>query len=402
MEKEIIVPSWQPIPGRVSVLVDFHHQSLLQSFYLLFQKWGWNMYIPLGREWFHEGYWEIYHKASITDGLLTQYLDICNRWGLLGKEECKAREHLGYPATDAKADFPNILDLTLEECKKISLDIIIATTPQSYKAFKRLKNDHHPHARLILETGNNFPIYLEKDEYLLSSSRYTYEINNCNKCFYHQRFDTDFFHPKYSRHHINVKSVANFTHYMYKPELFEALQEMMPDWEFKSFGAGNKDDSVYCLTENISEITNKFGFIWHYKKNTDGYGHVVHNAFACGKPVITNTLYSSRAWNWDGNIPTTAAALFDDDTIIDFNKYNNRMHLDKDELAQNDDSSDLDIKVLKQIKEELEIKAKNYQYHSDKVYEKFKSVVNFEKEEEDIYNLLIPDHKHSTGFLQHD
>ena len=354
------------------------------------------MYIPLGREWYEEGFWELYHKDALNDGVVSQYLDKNHRWGLLGQEECKAREHLGYPPTDAKGDFSNILDLTFEECKNVTLDVIIATTPENYKAFKRLKDKHQPHAKLILETGNNFPIRLEKDENLLSSSRYTYENNDCNKCFYHQRFDTNFFHPKYSRHHINIKSVANFTHWMYKPELFEALQEMMPDWEFKSYGANNKDEAVYCLTENISEMTNQFGFIWHYKKNTDGYGHVVHNAFACGKPVITNTLYSSRAWNWDGNIPTTASALFDEDTIIDFNKYNNRMHLDKDQLAQDDDSSDLDINVLKQIKEELETKAENYQYHSDKVYEKFKSVVDFEKEEESIYNFLLPDHK------QHD
>ena len=174
MEKELIVPSWVPKPGVVSVLVDYHHQSLLQSFYLLFQKWGWNMYIPLGREWYEEGFWELYHKDALNDGVISQYLDKTHRWGLLGQEESKAREHLGYPPTDAKGNFPNILDLTFEECKKISLDIIIATTPENYRVFKRLRDEHQPHAKLILET---------EDVIFLKMSRKSNKLNCLNTHF---------------------------------------------------------------------------------------------------------------------------------------------------------------------------------------------------------------------------
>ncbi len=30
------------------------------------------------------------------------------------------------------------------------------------------------------------------------------------------------------------------------------------------------------------------GWVWHIKPGGDGFGHVIHNWFACGRPVITN------------------------------------------------------------------------------------------------------------------
>ena len=59
--------------SEVNVFCDFHHHSLLRSFVLLFEnRFNWNVYRPIGMEWFYEGYWG-YNNIEAT---AKQFLDI--------------------------------------------------------------------------------------------------------------------------------------------------------------------------------------------------------------------------------------------------------------------------------------------------------------------------------------
>ena len=58
----------------------------------------------------------------------------------------------------------------------------------------------------------------------------------------------------------------------------------LPGWKFTRYGAG--------MTDNIMQITDmaaamkRSAFTWHFKPEGDGFGHSIHNSYACGRPAI--------------------------------------------------------------------------------------------------------------------
>ena len=73
-------------------------------------------------------------------------------------------------------------------------------------------------------------------------------------------------------------------------QLFSEVERTLPEWEFKSFGGQCRDGAIgpsTVLADKIREAR----FIWHTKNGGDGYGHVIHNAPACGKPLIVKKEY---------------------------------------------------------------------------------------------------------------
>ena len=42
----------------IRILADFHHHALWESLRLVFEeRFGWELYRPIGMDWFIEGYW---------------------------------------------------------------------------------------------------------------------------------------------------------------------------------------------------------------------------------------------------------------------------------------------------------------------------------------------------------
>jgi hypothetical protein len=217
---------------------------------------------------------------------------------------------------------------------------------------------------LVLQVGNNIlrdHVQMTNGRNLLSSAYPTFVTTpNIHKVFYHQEFDLTKFTPKRPQ---NVKSVANFKHVMEEDfQLILELEKRLPDWEFKCFGAHNRDGYIDDNEEKMSDAINKFGFVFHVKKD-EGYGHVIHNAFSCGKPMIVNR--ATGGVIRDGQfIPNTASFLFDDLVVID---------------------SNLDVNV---IADSLKRASDNYDFYSEKVRAKFDNVVNFDEESKQVKTFL--------------
>ena len=62
------------------------------------------------------------------------------------------------------------------------------------------------------------------------------------------------------------------------------LQELLPEWQCRSFGAGMEDSIMKAEDVAASMRGADFGFI--FKPEGDGMGHSVHGLFACGRPPI--------------------------------------------------------------------------------------------------------------------
>jgi hypothetical protein len=114
--------------------------------------------------------------------------------------------------------------------------------------------------------------------------------DNINAIFYHQEFDIDEF--KYNEGYPQHKITCLMNNLQAYPDagLFFEMEKAMSDWEFKTYGASNRDDSIAGY-KNIAQAIKDAMFIWHVKLGGDGYGHVLFNSFACGRPPIVRKEY---------------------------------------------------------------------------------------------------------------
>ena len=95
-------------------------------------------------------------------------------------------------------------------------------------------------------------------------------------------------------------------------------------------------------------------FIYHVKKGGDGFGHILHNAFAVGRPLITRIADYKRR--------LAEPLLEDGETCFDVDKYT------VEELAD---------KILN-------LTPLQYEYMVQQVKARFEKYVNFNQEEQEI------------------
>jgi len=104
-----------------------------------------------------------------------------------------------------------------------------------------------------------------------------------NVVFYHQEFDLDVF--KYVDPPMNNR-ITSFVMLLPDGGKYYDQKAEMPDYTFKAFGMGCPDGVVSGLDLIAKEMQESM-FGWHIKPQGDGFGHILHNWAASGRPVIT-------------------------------------------------------------------------------------------------------------------
>lgn len=335
----------------MNILIDFHAMGFKGAFYKLFNdRLKWNVYIPTGKEWFNEGYWYLFKHFNYNDmsNLANQFLLEANAPSFL-KKECP---HI------------NFIKLNDVKNKIVKFDVMIASVPSNYPRFLKLISDYELGSKLIFHAGNNFhhdDNDIQNVKNLLTSAQGPFKLYNAsNKVFYHHEMDTSLFSKKIK---YNVKSVINLQHCMDDFKTFAELEKLLPEWDFKAYGSNNRDFKIPLSMEDIAEKIKNCGFLYHVKKIDEGFGMMIHCAFACGTPVITDKSYMTVYY--DKNISNTASLMFSNDTIIDINN-----------------------KSISEIVFELKKMSDNYEYHIEKVYDMFKNKIDFDTEQKYIEKFL--------------
>jgi hypothetical protein len=330
----------------MKVLVDHHHGALLKSMYYLFKKrYNFDVYLPTGFDWLDK---ELLYSSYPYRGTADQML---NSW------------------THDRFCVENFIKADLEIFINTEFDIIVCTLLDNYKIFEDIIKKYNKKCKLILHIGNNNPPSLLEQmgvKNLMSSSWPVYLVSKIpNKVFCRQEFSLDFFKPKYD---CNVNSVANYKNILDKEEYntFLNLEKKLSNWSFKCYGTNNRDGIIPQTEHIMAESMRDFGFIYHFKKIDEGYGHVIHNAFACGKPVITNSNYMKVNF-YNKFIGNTPSLLFEPNITI----------------------LDLTTDSIDDIKYKLEKFSDSYKETSERVYNKFKNTVDFEKESESVRQFII-------------
>ena len=176
--------------------------------------------------------------------------------------------------------------------------------------------------------------------------------NKINSVFYHQEFDLDLFRPAPVG---QITKITSFVNLLPRPDLYNSLKKELPDFEFRAYGQ-QCPDGIINKQKDIAVGMQQSGWGYHFKPLCDGYGHIIHNWFAVGKPVIANVREYKNY---------LAGQLMKEDI--------NCISLD----------SGQSIKYIAQKIQEYS-NTEKYDQMAKEAYRYFLSVVDFEKEQKDL------------------
>lgn len=285
--------------AKIRVLADFHHGYLLESLYMLFEdRLGWELYRPIGTEWYTEGYWLVFDAMDTAE----QYLGLHHGEALKAKQDANPLgddpwKNAGLEQVDdGLYEVPSLefaprryRAVTLACAKEMKFDFVLSSTPDHFPRTERFRQEFQPQAKHIWQCGN--PWSCPPGARNILNSTTSPMPPWVNEVRYHQEFDskTRFVPPKITSlgtwPSVLIKTVANLLHYG-DLKRFREVKELMPEFRFLAHGAGNADKSI---PEHVFAHTlrTEIGFLWHAKRD-DGYGYNLHTAAACGKPIICN------------------------------------------------------------------------------------------------------------------
>ncbi|MBC8552549.1 MAG: hypothetical protein H8D23_23210 [Candidatus Brocadiales bacterium] len=248
-------------------------------------------------DWQEQGYWHIYdHPATALQYLTTDQAyrpeDGSKSLNIIDNNSSFPQDKGIFYCKDISSQKYNKA-ITLDGFKEMDIDIVIASIPQHIEPFKKLINKYKPNAKLIYQIGNAWNVGQNQVKNVMASAlvQIPAEIHSVT---YHQEFDTNIFtfEPDISGNQISSFVNCFDTADIFKQdwELFTKVEKLMPEWEFKAFGGGCRNGAKHGEV-GVAEAIGQSRLIWHTKRGGDGYGHIIHNVFAMGRPPIVNMSY---------------------------------------------------------------------------------------------------------------
>jgi hypothetical protein len=343
----------------MNVLIDLHHDELHESLIKLFEdRLKFKVYTPIGTDWQHKGFWGISaHQATIDQFLFinSENKDVWKEieTGVFYKKECsRYRKYFNY--------------ITLDCAIEKKWDIIVATHPHQFEYYYKFSQKYCPTAKLITQFGNMMPYLPKNCKNVLNSTSSDYylpDLKSINLVNYSQEFDyTDIF--EYS---LPEKIESLNTFLLYNSCNNENLMNNITNrlqWQSCQYGVGNKDGHISNYKELVNKIKNS-GFVWHYKKSGDGYGHTLYKSLFAGRPVLIN----NRMFQFHR---LTHLKFFEDGLTY---------------INCNVDKNDADLSCDSIVKKILSFR-ENYENNSKQIFERIRNLVDFDKEEIEIRKFI--------------
>jgi hypothetical protein len=267
------------------LLADRHHADLAESLLLLFEdRFGWEVYFPIGREWRDEGIWLLSQGTPDDEGVRKQFLDL----------DILRHPSDGNHYTEIWQAHPERVQklVTLEQFRSMQWDYILASVTPNEHTFARLAREVG--AKFILQVGNVYqPVDWSQDPLVMASARIPIEGRGV---VYHQEFSLDTF-----RHEALIRTlggegcltwpivtVSSFVNLFPRTGcygLWTQAKAVLSEVRWREYGHEGADGFL-APAAAVADAMRASDVIWHDKPHGDGFGHVVHNAFAVGRPVV--------------------------------------------------------------------------------------------------------------------
>jgi len=255
----------------MKVLCDFHHGGLYHSMQMLFEeRLGHEIYRPIGYEWLP--WWRVSELPPTQKAFLE-----------LGGEHWLADD--GYWRwVDHGADLEHKC-LTFEQFCNEDVGLIVSTHPGHEQSWYEMWQQHKPTAKLIRVAGNTGEtINTTWTRNLMDSTAY-FKGRVASYVKFHQEFPLSIFNDAAPPERPIIRQYLNFfkNHPMY--EHWKTYKPLMPEFEWHMHGHQGDHGFLFPESKIAASMTDST-FIWHIKR--EGYGHIIHNAFAAGRPVVTH------------------------------------------------------------------------------------------------------------------
>lgn len=340
----------------MKILADYHHSDLFESYMLtLHDRLGYEVYRPIGMEWFDSGIWQ-FEKHHHGDAVAHQYLDI---WGT-------DRDCGDYWERDDTTHPGRVLRMvTLDQARAQDWDIIISSLPDNDVGMAALAREKG--AKFGVQIGNEAQHSAwELADFGLVSASMPYQPPK-PFVIYHQEFRLSDFRWEWPDNRREVGSwVQCFPENAVPYAEFLDIARVTPDFDWRIYGAyGTHPIDEYACgnlpnTPAVAKSMRQARIAFHAKSWSDGYGHVIHNIAATGRPLIGRASY--YADKLAGPLWAEGVTSFDLDSHS------------RDEL----------VAIMRRLRDDDEY----WLRISENMLERFEQVVNFEEDAAHIKGLL--------------
>ena len=266
-------------------LVDRHQADLYYSLPLLFEdRLGIDLYTPIGHDWWDEGIWQFGYGTWPDDRLAQQYLNL-NGWARLADGS-----HGPIRGTfDGHHPERLIRGIELADARMRSWDYVIATVQDNQRGFRRFADEVG--ARYVVQVGNTGQqVAWELDPLALVSSEVPIRGRGV---LYHQELEAK---TTFRRRDLpaDARTIRSFVNCFPSTgpcySRFEEARALLPDWTFAVHGIDGPDGIINPVGA-IADLMAGSGWGWHDKPHGDGFGHVIHDWAAVGRPLIGHALH---------------------------------------------------------------------------------------------------------------
>ena len=266
----------------LKIFADLHHSDLYYSLHMLFEgRLNFELYRPIGLDWFHEGYWKIAAPYNNAIDTVNQYLEISSSpW-----DQYNNLNGNHYVEDDVYHIFEPVHEyhqkaITFAKFKEMEFDIIMPTIVAHDKPYLEMQQKYHPKAKVIAQMGNvNQRTVLNN---VLHSVPYTPRPGQ-NAVYYHQEIDHNLY--KYQAPDANTKNMYSMVNCLPYAGIYNQYKEALTEVDMKAFGGGCPDGSLFG-SKGVAEKMTEANIGWHLKPG-DGFGHTAMGWFYSGRPVIT-------------------------------------------------------------------------------------------------------------------
>jgi hypothetical protein len=340
----------------MKIFADLHHADLYYSLKLLFEdRLGWELYRPIGYEWFHEGYWKIAEPYGNAMDTVGQYLDDTGigEWDARLNSDYYKKDDIYYCWEPSHGYHQKAI--TFEKFKEMNFDVIMPTVALHDACYTELQRLFQPRAKVIAQMGNihqttNIPHVLYNVPYSPTAGQ--------KAIYYHQEIDPNLY--KYVPVDTTKKAIYSMVNLLPDAHYYHGLKEGLPEVDMKAWGSSCPDGALYGCKGVAEEMQNaNMGL---NSKTLIGFGHTVMGWFASGRPVITG-MRKIRQYGLDlVNLFEPDVTCYDLDNGHDINGHCNNLR--------------------KMLEPEVNIKM------CEQAHQRFNEVVNYGEEEAQIRKFL--------------
>ena len=252
------------------VLADWHHPALWESLAILFEdRFGWELVSMGGEDWTNHGW--LLGAATPIEWTAADYLSLDGA-KLVGDHYERTTPE--YPKRTRK-------QMTPEQALGQKWDFVLGSVPIHQRTFPELARKVG--GRFVHQIGNAKHRLDPVPQIILSSTSAPFRAR-LPHVTYHQEFDRSLFRYSEPTDPFAVTSLMlrlDWTSCDYS--------WLVEDGRFKwsAIGGAGMDAKGYLTPmSKVAERIAASGWIWHDKRIGDGYGHVLHNAAAMGRPLI--------------------------------------------------------------------------------------------------------------------